>query len=333
MKPAALIALTEIRRHFEEASFAEKPYEMVFHTKAAAAAFAKALMSRGSAKGDDQIRLQGKASVRKTKPEFKHHSPKTFSVHYTGVGLMDAEGAAKLAKKMGGRKSSLDRSSPEYRDWSKLAPKEEDRHLEEEEATTYDVIVYDRHIGWEPEGEYKDKDKAMAHAKKAIKDYNTPEAAVWFGDKLIWTNRPKKGAESNFLDHKEIGAAFQQSESFEDLQLLSAFQALAMPSGAYGVTHQQAAKLIQKLTGKKPPKGSPPKPPQGVRALDFYLDWLHSKKMSEAKGAEQVAQAVSGALNLKRGQKGDKKKLAAEIAKRTNSKKIRTAAQKLAQEY
>ena len=57
------------------------------------------------------------------------------------------------------------------------------------------------------------------------------------------------------------------------------------------------------------------------------------KDIAEAKGAEQVACAASGALNLKRGQKGDKKKLAAEVAKRTKSKKLRAAAAKLAQGY
>lgn len=53
----------------------------------------------------------------------------------------------------------------------------------------------------------------------------------------------------------------------------------------------------------------------------------------EAKGAEKVACAVSGALGLKKGQKGDKKKLAKEIAKRTGSKKVARKALKLAQEF
>lgn len=56
-------------------------------------------------------------------------------------------------------------------------------------------------------------------------------------------------------------------------------------------------------------------------------------EVAEAKGAEKVACAVSGALNLKKGQKGDKKKLAKEIAKRTKSKKVARKAMKMAQEF
>lgn len=57
------------------------------------------------------------------------------------------------------------------------------------------------------------------------------------------------------------------------------------------------------------------------------------KALREAKGAEQVACAASGALGLKRGQKGNKAKLAKEIAKRTKSKVLAAKAKKLAQEY
>jgi hypothetical protein len=64
---------------------------------------------------------------------------------------------------------------------------------------------------------------------------------------------------------------------------------------------------------------------QGVR--------LQLGDMQEANGAEQVACAVSGALGLKKGEKGDKKKLAKEIAKRTKSKKLARAAMKKAQEF
>jgi len=64
------------------------------------------------------------------------------------------------------------------------------------------------------------------------------------------------------------------------------------------------------------------------------LSFLEDVRVSlEAQGAEQVACAASGALGLKKGQKGDKKKLAAEIAKRTKSKKLASRATKKAQEY
>lgn len=76
---------------------------------------------------------------------------------------------------------------------------------------------------------------------------------------------------------------------------------------------EQVAAQVSKLVRK--PVGRPSRP------------WM------EAKGAEQVACAASGALNLKRGQKGDKKKLAKEILKRTKSKKLARKAMKLAQEY
>lgn len=60
---------------------------------------------------------------------------------------------------------------------------------------------------------------------------------------------------------------------------------------------------------------------------------FHKGTFDEANGAEQVACAASGALGLKKGQKGDKKRLAKEIAKRTKSKKLARKAAKMAQEF
>lgn len=76
---------------------------------------------------------------------------------------------------------------------------------------------------------------------------------------------------------------------------------------------EKVADQISKLVKK--PMGRPSRP------------WM------EASGAEQVACAASGALGLKKGQKGDKKKLAKEIAKRTKSKKLARKAAKMAQEF
>lgn len=55
------------------------------------------------------------------------------------------------------------------------------------------------------------------------------------------------------------------------LRLLSAFQALQMPPGFFGVTHEQARDIIQEMTGKRP-EGTPPRPTQ-LSAMDHYLQW------------------------------------------------------------
>ena len=99
-----------------EGMFDEKNTEYVFHTSALAKAFAKTLKSNSG------IRLQGKASIRKSRPEGRHQGSPGHSVHFKGFGLMDAAEAAKLAKKMGGRKYGMNVGTSEYRAWAKLKP-------------------------------------------------------------------------------------------------------------------------------------------------------------------------------------------------------------------
>lgn len=56
------------------------------------------------------------------------------------------------------------------------------------------------------------------------------------------------------------------------LRLLSAFQALTMPSRFFGVTHKQARTIIGELIGFEP-KGKPGIAPRDTDALQWYIDW------------------------------------------------------------
>lgn len=58
----------------------------------------------------------------------------------------------------------------------------------------------------------------------------------------------------------------------ECLRLLSAFQALQMPEGFYGATHEQCADVIEQLTGKRP-NG---KPEDVSGSLQDFLAWHFS---------------------------------------------------------
>jgi len=62
-------------------------------------------------------------------------------------------------------------------------------------------------------------------------------------------------------------------DGFQCLRLLSAFQALTMPTGFFGgCTHKQARGIITELLGFKP-KGKPQIAPRDVDALQWYVDW------------------------------------------------------------
>jgi len=91
--------------------FEEEKMEYVFHTKSDASRF------RGALDRSD-IRLQGKPSTRKTKPEFRHGGSPGYSVHFKGLGLEDTYEAVGLAKSMGGREYGLNFGTPEYREWA-----------------------------------------------------------------------------------------------------------------------------------------------------------------------------------------------------------------------
>jgi hypothetical protein len=54
----------------------------------------------------------------------------------------------------------------------------------------------------------------------------------------------------------------------DSLRLLSAFQALQMPTGFYGVTHKQARDIVEQYTGKRP-KGRH----ESSGDLAHYLGW------------------------------------------------------------
>jgi hypothetical protein len=60
------------------------------------------------------------------------------------------------------------------------------------------------------------------------------------------------------------------------LRLLSAFQALEMPSGFYGVSHKQARSIVADMTGKKV-RGRP----SGQRSLADYLEWHFGRAVVE----------------------------------------------------
>jgi hypothetical protein len=57
------------------------------------------------------------------------------------------------------------------------------------------------------------------------------------------------------------------------IKLLSAFQVLALPEGAYGVTHERARDVISELTGIRPVD----KPPPVGRTLEQYIEWLREQ--------------------------------------------------------
>jgi hypothetical protein len=70
----------------------------------------------------------------------------------------------------------------------------------------------------------------------------------------------------------------------DGLRLLSAFQALTMPSRFYRVTHKEARDIIEEITGKRP-KGKPVKQ-SGESALEGYLSWHFGGVVVEMKDRE-----------------------------------------------
>jgi hypothetical protein len=67
----------------------------------------------------------------------------------------------------------------------------------------------------------------------------------------------------------------------DELRLLSAFQALRLWSGAYGVTHKRAREVIFKITGLMPIARRKPERPTEGDVVQGYLNWL----VQNCKGA------------------------------------------------
>jgi hypothetical protein len=158
----------------------------------------------------------------------------------------------------------------------------------------------------EPREASRERFRAIAKRTGADK----PKRKLKPGEKMVFGRVVKsedRQDEAKAVSQKKIEKLAAMLRDASDAQRPHLFAEIRARFG------EKVAAQISKLVKK--PMGRPSRP------------WM------EASGPEQVACAASGALNLKRGQKGDKKKLAKEILKRTKSKKLARKAMKLAQEY
>ena len=68
---------------------------------------------------------------------------------------------------------------------------------------------------------------------------------------------------------------------WDELRLLSAFQALQWDTGIFGQTHTQVRQIIADLTGLRLRRGATP--PDATSGLEDYIAWAH-ENLSKTKG-------------------------------------------------